>query len=181
MVKIAKEYPAAIASQMAGDDVELAVWLKEATFAEADSGHWLAWHGYHPERIAVLSPRSGAAENRHWMHLENGAGLDVAIARVESGEFDEASAHELNLYFCESAELRPLQDYADVEIARAFLQRFVEGNADFSDPDHILERLELIYERYGEGELKALFTEACDAYKYYALKMTADLLSATRR
>ncbi|SDJ27591.1 hypothetical protein [Pseudomonas abietaniphila] len=177
MATITHKYNLAVANQIAGNDQEIADWLQGATFAEASTGHWLAWHGDLPDRIAVLSPDSVPGENRYWMYPEDGESVDIAIARVESGEFDETEVSELNIHICGSTDspLLPLKDYSDIAVARAYLQGFVHGNVDFGEPHQALGRLELIYERFGQGELKELFAQAAVAYSNYALRVTADL------
>lgn len=69
MAKIANQHPAAIASQMADGNAEVAEWLKGAIFAETSTGHWVAWHGDSPDRMAVLSPEDVDGNKRHWMDI----------------------------------------------------------------------------------------------------------------
>lgn len=178
MAKIANEHPAAIASQMADGDAEITEWLKRATFAETSTGHWVAWHGDSPDLIAVLSPDHVDGDRRYWMDIWDEESLETAIARIESGEFDRAEATELNLFVDEpqSISVPALVNYAELKTARAYLQSFVDQTVDYRDPKLILERLELIYEHYGEGELKGLFEEASNALTDYALRVSAHLV-----
>jgi len=57
--------------------------------------------------------------------------------------------------------------------AKAYLDSLIEGSADLGAPAQVLERLESIYAQFGEGELKDLFEEASNAFRDYALKVTA--------
>lgn len=57
--------------------------------------------------------------------------------------------------------------------AKAYLDSLIEGSADLGAPAQVLERLEAIYAQFGEGELKDLFEEASNAFRDYALKVTA--------
>jgi hypothetical protein len=175
VAKIANEPPASIASQMADGDAEITEWLKRATFAEASTGHWLAWRVDSPDLIAVLSPDHVEGDKRHWLDIWDDETLETAIARIESGEFDRVEAMELNLFIDEpeSTPALPSKNYSELETARAYLNSFVDQTVDYSDPKLILERLELIYKQYGEGELKGLFEEASNAFVEYALRVSA--------
>ncbi len=64
----------------------------------------------------------------------------------------------------------------DLKQAKAYLDSLIAGDADLGAPDQVLARLETIYEKFGEGELKDLFEEASNAFRDYALKVTADAL-----
>lgn len=64
----------------------------------------------------------------------------------------------------------------DLKQAKAYLDSLIAGDADLGVPDQVLARLETIYEKFGEGELKDLFEEASNAFRDYALKVTADAL-----
>ena len=57
--------------------------------------------------------------------------------------------------------------------AKAYLDSLIAGDADLGEPAQVLERLESIYAQFGEGELKDLFEEASNAFRDYALKVTA--------
>jgi len=60
--------------------------------------------------------------------------------------------------------------------AKAYLDRLIEGTADLGAPAEVLARLESIYVQWGEAELKDLFAEASNAYRDYALRVTAEAL-----
>lgn len=74
-----------------------------------------------------------------------------------------------------SPEPAPEPDVDDqLKQAKAYLDSLIAGDADLGSPDQVLARLEEIYSQYGEGELKDLFEEASNAFRDYALKVTAD-------
>lgn len=61
-----------------------------------------------------------------------------------------------------------------LKAAKAFLDSLIEGTADLGSPAEVLARLEAIYVQWGEAELKDLFAEASNAYRDYALRVTAE-------
>lgn len=63
-----------------------------------------------------------------------------------------------------------------LKAAKAFLDSLIEGTADLGSPSEVLARLEDIYAKWGEAELKDLFGEASNAYRDYALRKTAEAL-----
>jgi len=63
-----------------------------------------------------------------------------------------------------------------LKAAKAFLDSLIEGTADLGTPAEVLTRLEAIYAQWGEAELKDLFAEASNAYRDYALRVTAEAL-----
>ncbi|MCK2122118.1 hypothetical protein [Pseudomonas sp. PNPG3] len=76
-----------------------------------------------------------------------------------------------------SPEPAPEPDVDDqLKKAKAYLDSLIAGDADLGAPDLVLARLEEIYAQFGEGELKDLFEEASNAFRDYALKVTADAL-----
>lgn len=60
--------------------------------------------------------------------------------------------------------------------AKAYLDSLIEGTTDLGEPAQVLARLESIYAQWGEGELKDLFVDASNAYRDYALRVTAEAL-----
>lgn len=177
MAIIVKECPESVAILMAGDDPETFRWLNGATFAETNTGHWLAWHGDEPDRMAVLSPGNVNGEGRHWFYLSDGESIETAIAQVESGEFDQIEPFEWNMTIIEtkSAPVTITADYEDFTVAKAYLESFIDGTVDYGNPDQVLARLEIIYKKFGEGDLKDPFSQAANAFTDYALRATADL------
>jgi hypothetical protein len=63
-----------------------------------------------------------------------------------------------------------------LKAAKAYLDSLISGTADLGSPADVLARLEAIYLQWGEAELKDLFADASNAYRDYALKVTADVL-----
>ncbi|MDH1403759.1 hypothetical protein [Pseudomonas sp. GD03730] len=63
-----------------------------------------------------------------------------------------------------------------LKAAKAFLDSLIEGTADLGSPAEVLARLEAIYVQWGEAELKDLFAEASNAYRDYALRVTAEAM-----
>ncbi len=63
-----------------------------------------------------------------------------------------------------------------LKAAKAFLDSLIEGAADLGSPAEVLARLEAIYVQWGEAELKDLFAEASNAYRDYALRVTAEAM-----
>lgn len=63
-----------------------------------------------------------------------------------------------------------------LKAAKAYLDSLIEGTTDLGSPPEVLARLESIYAQWGEAELKDLFVDASNAYRDYALKVTAEAL-----
>ncbi len=97
MAQIVREYPILIATRMAGGNAEIATWLEDATFAQASTGHWLAWKA-HSTILAVLAPDRAKGKECEWIELLEGDTIEMAVSYVESGEFDNAGYAEL--YMC---------------------------------------------------------------------------------
>ena len=68
----------------------------------------------------------------------------------------------------------PDEDNA-VQDAKAYLDSLIDGTADLGAPSEVLSKLEDIYVKYGENQLQDLFAQASDAFRDYALKVTAGL------
>ena len=60
--------------------------------------------------------------------------------------------------------------------AKAYLNSLIDGSTDLGSPAEVLARLESIYAQWGEDELKDLFVDASNAFRDYALRVTAEAL-----
>jgi hypothetical protein len=103
MAQIVEKYPILIATRMACGNAEIATWLENATFAQASTGHWLAWKAQ-STILAVLAPDRAEGEECEWIELCDDDTIESAINYVESGEFDEAAYAELYLCTRETVE-----------------------------------------------------------------------------
>ncbi len=97
MSQIVENYPILIAARMACGNADIATWLENATFAQASTGHWLAWKAQ-STILAVLAPHRAEGKECEWIELWDNDTIETAMSYVESGEFDEAGYAEL--YMC---------------------------------------------------------------------------------
>lgn len=108
-----------------------------------------------------------AAANRK-LEQEYGEGLFA----IDQGDMFAAPPAQST---AEPSQAAPEPDVDDqLQKAKAYLDSLIAGDADLGAPDQVLARLEEIYAQFGEGELKDLFEEASNAFRDYALKVTAD-------
>lgn len=62
-----------------------------------------------------------------------------------------------------------------LEADKRYLDSIIDGTADLAAGD-VLERMEAIYERHGEGALQTLFADAAEAFSQHAVKLAQKAL-----
>ncbi|QFY44647.1 hypothetical protein F6R98_20110 [Candidatus Methylospira mobilis] len=98
MAMIFSDWRPRIALRMAAGNDEIKRWLNQATFAKASTGHWMAWKGDDPSRIAVLPPDHPEGSECFWLDSwDKDDTIETVIEYVESGRFDTDDGVVLSL------------------------------------------------------------------------------------
>lgn len=107
----------------------------------------------------------------------NKIGYDYAIHY--QGKQSAAGADNQNTLFAEPqpAPAQPEATAGDeqLEADKRYLDSIIDGTADLAAGD-VLERMEAIYERHGEGALQTLFADAAEAFSQHAVKLAQKAL-----
>ncbi|MFZ4538410.1 hypothetical protein [Propionivibrio sp.] len=88
-----------LSSKMAAGDYAIRRELANAKFVKASTGHFLAWVGDNPSRIALLLPDHPKGEPCYWLEgLDGDLSIVEAVEYVESGRYDNDPHYDLNLF-----------------------------------------------------------------------------------